>query len=274
MRAPAAPALREYLGAERAYYDAQTGRLAPLTDVLFAESVGRTATMADSVAWTVRGFRYWYRTPAGAEARQLLRAPARQIRDAGGASEADGPAEQILLDENELSAATGFVDIGIREVSPDNRLLAWSADTSGAEIYRLRFTDLQAGRLLPDLIKRSYPGGAWASDCEHFFYLVPDELNRPHQVWRHRVGSRPGEDVLVYSETDARYELTLRAARSGALDPHHRSLSRYHRGLDDPGRPAAHGTGAGGAAPPRRRVPGRPCGRPQRRRGRLANRHR
>ena len=217
MRAPAAPALREYLGAERAYYDAQTGRLAPLTDVLFAESVGRTATMADSVAWTVRGFRYWYRTPAGAEARQLLRAPARQIRDAGGASEADGPAEQILLDENELSAATGFVDIGIREVSPDNRLLAWSADTSGAEIYRLRFTDLQAGRLLPDLIKRSYPGGAWASDCEHFFYLVPDELNRPHQVWRHRVGSRPGEDVLVYSETDARYELTLRAARSGAL---------------------------------------------------------
>ena len=214
MRAPTAPALLAYLAAERAYYDAQTRRLAPLTDALFAESVGRTASMADSVAWTLRGFRYWYRTPAGAEARQLLRAPARQIRDAAGADE---PAEQILLDENELSAATGFVDIGISEVSPDNRLLAWSADTSGAEIFRLRFTDLQAGRLLPDLIKRSYPGGAWASDCEHFFYLVPDELNRPHQVWRHRLGTRPTEDVVVYEETDQRYELTLRASRSSEL---------------------------------------------------------
>ncbi len=109
------------------------------------------------------------------------------------------------------------MDIGISEVSPDNRLLAWSADTSGAEIFRLRFTDLQAGRLLPDLIKRSYPGGAWASDCEHFFYLVPDELNRPHQVWRHRLGTRPTEDVVVYEETDQRYELTLRASRSSEL---------------------------------------------------------
>ncbi len=87
MRAPTAPALLAYLAAERAYYDAQTRRLAPLTDALFAESVGRTASMADSVAWTLRGFRYWYRTPAGAEARQLLRAPAQQIRDAAGADE-------------------------------------------------------------------------------------------------------------------------------------------------------------------------------------------
>src|SRR5262249_14881493 len=56
-------------------------------------------------------------------------------------------------------------------------------------------------------------GGAWASDSAHYFYLVPDELNRPHQVWRHRLGAGP--DVLVYAETDARFELTLRAARSG-----------------------------------------------------------
>ena len=86
MRAPAAPALREYLAAERAYYDAQTGRIAPLTDALFAESVGRTASTADSVAWTLRGFRYWYRTPAGGEGRQLMRAPAGQIREGDAAA--------------------------------------------------------------------------------------------------------------------------------------------------------------------------------------------
>jgi oligopeptidase B len=223
MRAPAAPALRAYLAAERAYYDAQTAHLSPLADALFAESVGRTARMADSVAWNLRGFRYWYRTPDGADGRQLLRAPrpaagpASHASDARDLSEAARPTGQILLDENDLAADTGFVDIGISEVSPDDQLLAWSADTSGAEIYRLRFTDLQTGHQLPDVIRRSYPGGAWASDCATFFYLVPDELNRPHQVWRHRIGTRPAADVLVYSETDARYELTLRATRSGEL---------------------------------------------------------
>ena len=138
MRAPAAPALREYLAAERAYYNTQTRHLAPLTDALFDEAVARTADAADSVGWTLRDFRYWYRTPAGAEGRQLLRA----LRTAA----VDG--EQVLLDENALAAGTGFVDIGTTEVSPDDRLLAWSADTSGAEIYRLRFTDLQTGKLV------------------------------------------------------------------------------------------------------------------------------
>ena len=126
-------------------------------------------------------------------------------------------AAQVLLDENELAADTGFVDIGISEVSPDDGLLAWSADTTGAEIYRLRFTDLRTGQLLPDVIKRSYPGGAWASDSATFFYLVPDALNRPYQVWRHRIGSHPADDVLIFHESDARYELTLCAARSGEL---------------------------------------------------------
>ncbi|MGO8960305.1 MAG: S9 family peptidase [Streptosporangiaceae bacterium] len=229
MRAPAAPALRDYLTAERAYYDAQTQHLGALTDALFGEAVARTATTADSVSWTLRDFRYWYRTPPGAEGRQLMRAPRTAatpdvpVGRTGPAVAArpDGEAgqqvEQVLLDENELSAGTGFVDIGISEISPDDRLLAWSADMSGAEIYRLRFTDLQTGQLLPDVIERSYPGGAWASDCEHFFYLVPDELNRPHQVWRHRIGSGPADDVMAYQETDARYELTLRASRSGEL---------------------------------------------------------
>jgi oligopeptidase B len=208
MRDHAAPALQEYLAAERAYYDTRTVHLAELTDALFGEAVARTPGKADnSVSWPLRGYRYWYRTPEGAESRQLLRAS----REAGAAS------EQVLLDENVLSDETGYVDIGVAEPSPDDRLLAWSADTTGAEIYQLRFTDIETDRVLPDVIDRSYPGGAWASDCEHFFYLVPDELNRPHQVWRHHVGTPAADDALVYSEDDSRYELTLNSTRSGEL---------------------------------------------------------
>ncbi len=206
MRDHEAPEFRAYLAAERAYYDAQTAALAGLTDELYREAVGRTQDAAeDSVGWTLRGYRYWYRTPAGAENRQLLRARP------GDAS------PTVLLDENLLGAQTGYIDIGLAEVSQDSRLLAWSADTSGAEIYQLRFTEIETGRELPEVIERSYPGGAWSSDGAYFFYLVPDDLNRPHQVWRHVVGGPAAGDVLVYTEADARYELTLAASRSGEL---------------------------------------------------------
>ena len=44
---------------------------------------------------------------------------------------------------------------------------------------------------------------------------MPDDLNRPFQLWRHQVGTPAASDVLLYSEDDARYELTLHASRSG-----------------------------------------------------------
>jgi oligopeptidase B len=109
------------------------------------------------------------------------------------------------------------VDVGVREPSPDSRLLAWSADTSGAEIYTLRIRDIETGADLPDVIECSYPGSAWSADSRQLFYLVPDELNRPCQVWRHRVGTGAADDVLVLAEPDARFELTLHASRSGRL---------------------------------------------------------
>jgi len=215
MRDHASPELLAYLAAERAYYDAETARLAALTDELYAEAVARVPAAADdSVGWTMHGYRYWHRTLAGADNRQLWRAPLEAVATGGGV--AAGTAEQ-LLDENLLAAITGYVDVGVTLPSPDSRLLAWSADTSGAEIYRLAFTDIKAERELPDVIERSYPGGAWSSDSAHFFYLVPDDLNRPYQIWRHAIGTAPAADELVYEEADARYELTVTGARSGQL---------------------------------------------------------
>jgi oligopeptidase B len=206
MRDPQEPALRDYLAAERAYYDARTRPLAELAGELFRAAAGRTARQAeDSVRWACRGYAYWTRMPEEGENLQFLRAKTGETT------------EQLLLDENIIASATGFADIGVREPSPDGALLAWSADTSGAEFYELRITDLATGRILPDLVPRTCPGSAWSADSRYLFYLVPDELHRPYQVWRHRVGAAVGTDVLVLTEDDARFEVELRTSRSGAL---------------------------------------------------------
>ncbi len=206
MRDPQQPALRDYLAAERAYYDAHSRPLAELAGELFRAAAGRTASrVQDSARWPRRGYAYWTRMPEEAENLQFLRVKAGEIT------------EQLLLDENIVANATGFADIGVREPSPDGALLAWSADTSGAEIYELRITNLATGEVLPDLMPRTCPGSAWSADSRYLFYLVPDRLHRPCQVWRHRVGTAARADVLVMTEDDARFEVELRTSRSGEL---------------------------------------------------------
>jgi hypothetical protein len=70
---------------------------------------------------------------------------------------------------------SGYLDVGLTLVSPDEDLLAYSADTTGNEVFELRFRDLRTGTDLPDSIPRSYYGGAWSADSRWFFYTVHDE---------------------------------------------------------------------------------------------------
>jgi oligopeptidase B len=112
------------------------------------------------------------------------------------------------------------VDTGVCLVSPDERVLAYSVDVTGNEVFALRFRELEAAdepRDLVDVVDRSYYGGAWSADSATFFYTVHDAAYRPHQVWRHRLGTSATEDVLVLTEDDEQYELDLRGTRSGDL---------------------------------------------------------
>jgi len=198
------PDLRDYLAAERSYYDSHSARLADLTGRLVAESTARIPAGAEiGVGWPLSGFIYRTRTPEGRENLQFLR------------SRSGESSEVVLLDDNIIGAVTGYVDVEDRVPSPDGHLLAWSADTSGAEVYQLRVRDTRTGEDLPDVIERTYPGLAWSADSRYLFYLVPDEVNRPFQVWRHRLGTAQGDDVLVFAEDDARFEITVHASRSG-----------------------------------------------------------
>ena len=151
------PALRDYLAAERAYYDAQTRTWPPLTEDAVRRGGGPDAGQ--------RG-----RLGQLAAARLPLLVPdARPEPKAASCSgTANGPGRRTAGRCCWTRTCSGASDRvrrrARREPSPDDRLLAWSADTSGAEIYQLRFTEIGPGAELPDVIERSYPGGAWASD--------------------------------------------------------------------------------------------------------------
>ena len=126
----------------------------------------------------------------------------------------------MLLDENLLlddpAATGGYLALGVREVSPDGRLLAYSVDFDGDEVYQLRVRDLASGTDLAERIERTYYELAWAAGSRSFFYVVTDAVYRPHEVWLHHVGTAPAHDVLVFREDDERFDVTVRTTRSGA----------------------------------------------------------
>jgi oligopeptidase B len=132
-----------------------------------------------------------------------------------------GGAEDVLLDENLLlydpDCGGDYVALGVREVSPDGTLLAYSADFDGDEVYQLRIRDLATGTDRPERVERSYYGLAWSADSRSVFYTVTDPIYRPYQVWRHDVGTAAEHDVCVFTEDDERFEVFVRASRSGAV---------------------------------------------------------
>jgi oligopeptidase B len=212
-----APESVAYLEAERTWYEVATAHLAASATALNDEMVSRIAPSGESVRWRQGGREYFTREVPTGEYEQFCRVGA------------DGAVE-ILLDVNALAGPAGFVELGVREVSPDGRLLAYSVDTDGEEVYELRFRDLTTGLDLADHVRHTYYTGAWSADSTTFFYTVNDDLYRPYQVWRHVVGS-VGGDVCVFDEPDGHFDVTVTATRSGAwllIESASRNSSEVH----------------------------------------------
>ena len=108
-----------------------------------------------------------------------------------------------------------YFAVGVLDISPDQRFLAYATDVDGSELYTLRFRNLDRGEDLADVIEGVYYGSAWAQDNRTFFYVRPDEAMRPWQVWRHELGAGARHaDVLVHQEDDERFFLSVGLTRS------------------------------------------------------------
>jgi oligopeptidase B len=192
-----------YLEAENAYADAWFERLADLREQIFGEIKSRTQETDLSVP--VQHGPWWYvsRTVEGLDYPIHCRG-----------TTAETATEHVLLDQNAEAVGHAFFDLGAFDVSPDHRRLAWSADVSGGERFTMRIRDLDTGTDLDDVLEDTYYSTAWSADSEHLFYTRPDAAVRPHQIWRHRIGTPQADDVLVWQEDDEQFFLAVELTRS------------------------------------------------------------
>ncbi len=211
LRSSGDEAVTAYLTAERSYYDSATRHLGPQVRTLSDEMTSRVPDADSSVSYRRVRFSYYTSTPSGSEYEQLCR----RVYNPSADRDIESPGEHVLLDPAVVKGDSTYVDLGLTLVSPDERLLAYSVDLTGEEVFELRFRDLESGVDLADVVDRSYYGGAWSVDSSTFFYTVHNDMYRPFQVWRHRLGTDDAADVVVFEEPDERYEVEVRATRSG-----------------------------------------------------------
>ena len=192
MRDPSAlPAeIRAYLQAENAYYEASMADTEALQETLFQEMRGRIREDDSTVPSPDGPYAYAVRYVENGQHPVYVRTPR------------DGGAEQILLDGNALGEGRAYFRIGGASHSPDHRWLAWGHDDAGSEFYTLSLRNLETGADLPDTIADTSGGGVWSADGHHVFYVRMDANHRPSRVFRHRLGTSPEQDVLVYEEAD------------------------------------------------------------------------
>lgn len=191
-----APEIRDYLEAENRYADAVQAPLAGLRARLVAEMKGRIQPQDSGVPMPDGPYSYWRKYVAGAEHPLFVRAPR------------DGGEEEILIDGNVLAQNRPYFAFGSSSLhSPDHKHFAYLIDDSGSENFSLVVRDLASKRDLPDVIKE-VAEFVWV-DTQFLLYVRLDEDLRPRFVYRHRLGTNPADDVLIYEERDTQFSVSI-----------------------------------------------------------------
>jgi oligopeptidase B len=211
------PEVIAHLEAENAYAEAMTGHLEVLRARIFDEIKSRTQETDLSVPETYRGWWYYSRTfegkpyPAQCRVRKVTGRGRPQL-EPGVTPEG----EQLLLDGNLEAQGHEFFSLGAFEVSTDGRRIAYAVDFEGDERFALRVRDIETGALIDEAVTAIGYGAVWSLDGQHLFYTRMDESWRPHQLWRHEVGTAAGDDVLVFEEADERFWMGIGSSRDDA----------------------------------------------------------
>ncbi|MBK8563114.1 MAG: S9 family peptidase [Saprospiraceae bacterium] len=197
------PEVIAYLNAENAYKDAVMADLKDVQEELFQEIKGRIKEKDESVPQLDNGYWYYYRYVGGGEYPIHCRK----------AKTLDAP-EEVMLDVNVLAKDFDYYNAAGLDVSTDNKILAYAEDTLSRRIYTIVFKDLASGKMLADRIPNTDGSFVWANDNQTVFYGVKDETLRVVEIRKHRLGTDPAKDPVVYHENDATFDLGIEKTQS------------------------------------------------------------
>ncbi|MBE1515359.1 S9 family peptidase [Nesterenkonia halotolerans] len=208
----------EHLHAENSYAEAVTADQQPLREAIFSEIKHRTVETDLSVPSRRGDWWYFTRTLEGEQHAIYCRVPAETDQDRNSAADDDAnrgswtppqvqagvtlAGEETIFDTNAEAAKHPFYQLGGMSLSAEGTLLAYSEDTSGDELYTLRFRDLTTGENLPEEVGSVHGGPVLEPTGARAYYMVADAAWRPHRLYMHTLGTAAEEDRLLLEIMD------------------------------------------------------------------------
>ena len=198
------PEVIDYLERENDYYEKMTSHTLGLQDKLFNEIKNKIKEEDESVPYFLNG--YWYKT----KYKEGLGYPIyTRYKDSLNNK------EEVLFDCNELAKKHDYFNLSNFQISPDNKIVAFSTDTVSRRLYTIQFKNLETGEIYNDKIINSSGSFAWANDNSTLFYTNRDvNTLRNDKIFKHKLGTDYENDELIYFENDETFYTNVSKSKS------------------------------------------------------------
>jgi oligopeptidase B len=183
----------DYLNAENKYTQKQLAPIKKNIANLFKEMKSRIKQDDQSVPYFHNEYWYYSKFEKGKEYPIFCRKK----------TSFETGKEEITLNVNKIAKGKPYCQVGGLDISDDNQLGVYAADFEGRRFYTLYFIDLKTNQLLADVIPQTTGNVTWAADNKTVFYSKQDEQTlRSDKIYKHKLGTDPKDDELVFEEKD------------------------------------------------------------------------
>jgi oligopeptidase B len=198
------PEVIDYLNKENDYYNQSTAHTKDFQKDLFEEMKARIKEDDSSVPYFYNGYYYITRFEKGKD--YPIHSRKKGSLDAK---------EEIMFDCNEMAKGHSYFNLNGISISEDNQWVSFGLDTVSRRQYTIQIKNLETNEILPLKIDNTTGGATWASDNKTLFYSRKDEVTlRPDRIYKHKLGSNPSEDVVVYFEKDDTFNVSIYKSKS------------------------------------------------------------
>ena len=194
----------DYLNSENDYRNSYMEGYKDLENELFEEIKSRIKEDDSSVPYLDNGYYYYTRFEKGKQYPIYCRKKENLKND-----------EEILIDVNKISQGHEYFRIGGIDISPNNKIMAYSVDTISRRLYTVHFKNLETGEKNTHTISNTSGGVSWANDNMTLFYNQKNTKTlRTEKVMRHSFNQNQ-KDEEVYFEKDDEFNLYSYKSKSG-----------------------------------------------------------
>lgn len=195
----------EYLHAENDYTKKVLGHTNQFQKALFEEMKGRIKEDDQSVPVKDNGYFYYTRYESGKD--YAFQCRKKDTMENG--------TEEILINGPAMASGHDYWALGGLDVSDDNEMMCYSEDLVSRRVYTASIKNLRTGEIMPDKLEGLAGSPVWAADNKTVFYVKKDPTTlREYQVWRHVLGTKQDQDVLVFEEKDEEFHCGVARTKS------------------------------------------------------------